>query len=102
MKGQATPSGMWLPGTRKDEGGSYFDDELAPADKAFADDAVSLVKHLNERPDHTVFVASLEDRDRMRKVFNHFKTIGAIGHHPSIKIDYGVPEGGIRIAEDRT
>jgi len=101
MQGKATPQGLWLPGQRKTEGGSFFDDELDTADAQFVKDTKSLVEQINEREDHVVFVASVEDRDQMRKVMNHFKKIKAIGRNVTIKIDYGIPDGGVRIGEDR-
>jgi len=99
--GMVTPDGLWLPGTRKAEGGSQFDDELSTAEEQFVKDTKSLVQQINERPDHVVFVGSAGDRDKMRQVFNHFYNIKAIGSRPTIKIDYGIPEGGIRFGEDR-
>jgi len=99
--GQVTPDGLWLPGERKREGGSQFDDELSTADAQFVTDTKDLVTQINERPDHVVWVASSEDREKMRKVFNHFRSIKAIGRIPTIKIDYGLPDGSIRIGEDR-
>ena len=101
MNGHVTPDGLWLPGERKRDGGSYFDDELGSAETVFKNMAKDLVQHLNERPDHIVFVGTSEDRARMREVFNWWVREGMIGHNPTIKIDYGVPEGGIRVAEDR-
>jgi len=101
QNGQVTPGGLWLPGQRKAEGGSQFDDELSTADAQFVKDTKSLVEQINEREDHVVFVGSVEDRDKMRQVMNHFLNIKAIGRNVTIKIDYGIPEGGVRVREDR-
>ena len=91
-----------LPNERKHEGGSHFDDELDLESKRMADlqaEGRRLVDHLRERPDHIVYVASIEDRDNMRAVFNFWFNAGILTHHPSIKIDYGVADGAIRITE---
>ena len=101
MTGKVTPDGLWLPNERKWDGGSQFDDELETADQMFVRETKELVAQINEREDHVVFVGSVEDRDSMRKVMNHFLAIKAIGRNVSIKIDYGIPEGGVRIGEDR-
>jgi len=101
QNGKVTPDGLWLPGQRKGEGGSYFDDELSTADAQFVKDTKSLVEQINEREDHVIFVASVEDRDKIRQVMNHFLKIKAIGRNVTIKIDYGIPDGGLRIGEDR-
>ena len=93
-----------LPQIRKTEGGSYFDDELMTEEevaKEYGMQVRQLLEHLNERPDHSVFVGSLEERDQMRTVFNHWKSEGAIAHNPTIRIDYGVGEGAIRVGDDR-
>jgi hypothetical protein len=92
------------PGARKTEGGSIFDDELgteAEAAKAYADAVEGLLTHLNQRPDHTVYVGSDEERTKMREVFNVWKMKGALLHNPNIRIDYGVPEGAIRVGDGR-
>lgn len=93
-----------MPTERKKDGGTHFDDELQTVDanrKALQAMYVEMVEHLRQRPDHTVFVASAEERDKMRAVFNHMFREKVIRHHPTIKIDYGVPDGTIRILEDR-
>ena len=99
MRGFATPSGMWLPGARKRDGGSYFDDELNLAEKVILEASEDLVKHINERPDHIVYVASAEERDKMRTVFNHWKATGRIGENPNIRIEYALTDGSIRVGE---
>ena len=101
MQGQITPEGMWLPGERKADGGSRFDDELETKDEVFVRETVDLVAQINEHHDNVVFVGSTEERDQMRKVMNHFLAIKAIGRNVTIKLDYGIPEGGVRIGEDR-
>jgi len=101
QNGQMTPGGLWLPGQRKTEGGSQFDDELSTADTQFVADTKSLVEQINQREDHVVFVASTEERDQMRQVLNHFLSIKAIGRNVTIKIDYGIPDGEVRIGESR-
>ena len=93
-----------LPTLRKEEGGSYFDDELeteAVVAKRYADDAKELLVHLNQRPDHSVYVGSEDERVQMRAVFNHWKREGALMHNPNIRIDYGVAEGAIRVGDGR-
>ena len=105
---------MWLPtqtherrvrpNARKLEGGSIFDDELGPEAeraKAYADAVQELLVHLNQRPDHTVFVGSTEERGKMREVFNHWNRKGVLSHNPDIKIDYGVPDGALRVGDGR-
>ena len=67
----------------------------------FVRETKDLVDQINEREDHVVFVASTEERDKMRQVMNHFLKIKAIGRNVTIKIDYGISEGGVRIGEDR-
>ena len=90
------------PDSRKREGGSYFDDELGTEEaqaKRLADEAKNLLNHLAQRPDHTVYVSSSEERTQMREVFNWWFREGALNHHPNIRIEYGVVEGAIRVAE---
>ena len=90
------------PTTRKVEGGSIFDDELATEESkasALAEQAKQLLVHLNQRPDHKVYVGSSEERNKMREVFNWWYKAGALTHHPDIRIEYGVVEGAIRVAE---
>jgi hypothetical protein len=90
------------PDSRKTEGGSTFDDELATEEskaKSLAEQARQLLIHLNQRPDHTVYVGSAEEREKMRDVFNWWKREGALNHNPNIRIEYGVPDGAIRVAE---
>ena len=90
------------PDSRKVEGGSIFDDELASEEvkaNALAEQARQLLIHLNQRPDHTVYVSSAEEREKMRGVFNWWKREGALTHNPNIRIEYGVPDGAIRVAE---
>jgi hypothetical protein len=102
-------SKLWLPPkvaptAPKKEGGTYFDDELqdrADYDRKLMDMARELVQHINHRPDHHVFVGSAEDREKMRSVFNWWRSEGVISHVPTIKIDYGVPEQTVRVAEPR-
>lgn len=97
-----TPPVMQVPDVRKDEGGSYFDDEMQTKEqvaRAYADKVRELLHHLNERPDHVVYVGSVEDRDELRQVFNSWKAQGGLGHHPNIRIDYGVAEGAIRVGD---
>ena len=90
------------PTVRKTEGGSHFDDELDLESSRHAKvqaEGARLVAHLRERPDHVVYVGSAEERDKMRSVFNVWFNAGALTHHPTIRIDYGVAEGAIRITE---
>lgn len=101
-------SGLWtpmdLPTAAKREGGSYFDDEMHTKEEtatAMRMDVQRLLNHLNTRPDHTVYVASAESRDQLRKVFNWWKREGALGHNPNIRIDYGIVEGAIRVGDGR-
>ena len=99
------PDARVLPDVGKADGGSYFDDELETKeehDAKFKAAVVEMVKHLNQRPDHVVFVASADERAKMRAVFNSLKDGGLINHWPTVKIDYGVPDGTIRIDEDRS
>ena len=58
-----------------------------------------LLHHLNQRPDHVVYVDSPKSRDEMRQVFNWWKKEGALRHNPDIKIEYALQEGSIRVAE---
>jgi len=86
------------------EGGTYFDDELldAKVERAkLVKMAGEMAAHINERPDHVVYVGSSKDRTEMREVFNWWKKEGIINHNPNIRIEYGVPEGAVRVAEDR-
>jgi len=104
---------MWLPETferrerpdlRKKDGGSWFDDELATEEQKANELAMAareLMIHLAQRPDHVVYVGSVEERDKMRVVFNSWKMQGVLSHNPNIKIDYGVAEGALRVGEDR-
>ena len=92
-----------LPTERKKEGGSTFDDEILLTVTHRAEllkQSGKLAASLNERHDRVVLVGSAEDRTNMRAVFNWWKENGIIGHWPTVKIDYGVPEGTIRIRED--
>ncbi len=98
MKGMVTGNGLWLPTTRKKEGGSYFDDELTDAQKALVKEASELVAHINARPDHMIYVSSTAEREKMRSVLDWFVSDGMIGHKPKIKIEYGLPEGQVRVA----
>ncbi len=91
-----------LPDVRKAEGGSLFDDELptkASVEMEFATMTRELVSHLNTRPDHVVYVASPEERDQIRKLFNFWKRSGIIGHNPNIRVEYGVSDGHLRVGE---
>jgi len=95
---------MKSPTERKKDGGSYFDDELetqAESDAKFTIQMEELVAHLRARPDHEVYVGGSEERDQLRKVFNHWKQTGVISHNPNIRIDYGVADGAIRIGDGR-
>jgi len=97
-----TPERLWLPPTRKQEGGTYFDDELTPQEvlaKQKAAEVVELLTHLNTRPDHIVYVGSTKEREQMRDVFNWWRREGALGHHPTIKIDWGIMDGSIRVGD---
>jgi hypothetical protein len=90
------------PTVGKREGGSIFDDELgteAQAARAYANAVQELLTHLNQRPDHTVYVGSEEERGKLRQVFNHWKKKGVLLHNPNIRIEYGVAEGAIRVGE---
>lgn len=102
------PSARRLPDAGKHakggDAGTYFDDELGSEEahrKALQAMYAEMTQHLIARPDHVVYVGSSDDRHKMRQVFNHMFNEGVIGHHPTIKIDYGVPDGTIRVMEDR-
>ncbi len=99
-----SPGGVVLPTAGKKEGGSHFDDELQTAQSKtneFWEEMARLIDHLNQRPDHDVYVGSAEERGKLRSVFNHWKRQGKLGHNPNIRIDYGVQEGGIRVGDGR-
>ncbi len=98
MQGYQTATGLWLPGERKREGGTWFDDELDTARRAIMKAAADMIRHINERPDHVVYVSCQEDREMMRSVLDWFKNEGMIGHKPPVKIEYGLPEGQARVA----
>jgi len=92
------------PAERKLEGGSTFDDELESeqlANKRFSDEMIRLVEHIQQRPDHTVYVGSANERGKMREVLNDWKKRGWISHQPNIRIDYGIPDGAIRVGDGR-
>jgi hypothetical protein len=98
------PSAKVLPTERKQDGGSYFDDELQSKQEhsaQFITAAKELLKHVQQRPDHIVYVGTAEDRGKMRAVFNSWREHKLVAQVPTIKIDYGIPEGTIRIDEDR-
>ena len=89
------------PTERKAEGGSQFDDELETAEAKQARieaEAMELMSHINARPDHNVYVSSHDEREKMRDVFKLWRHKGYIRGVPKIKIEYGVPAGGIRVA----
>ena len=91
-----------MPTERHDEGGSYFDDQLddtSSMQTRVAKDMATLIDHLQKRPDHTVYVGSSEDRDKLRQVMNWWFMEGMLTHHPNIRIEYGVADGSIRVAE---
>ena len=98
---------LWTPGhvaptERKRDGGSHFDDELettANKQKVVQAEYKDMVAHLNQRPDHKVYVGGTKEREELRQVFNHMFKVGVISRHPDIRIEYGVPDGQIRIAE---
>ena len=98
MQGRVTGNGMWLPGTAKRDGGTWFDDELEPAQRALVKATAELVAHINERPDHVVYVASQADREKMRRVLDWFVDDGMIGRKPQVKIEYGLKDGTVRVA----
>ena len=90
------------PTTRNREGGSQFDDELGlerVAEAKLLAAREELIDHLNKRPDHIVYVASVDEREKMRTVFNAWHQWNVINHNPTIRIDYGVADGAIRVAE---
>lgn len=93
---------MDVPTVRKAEGGSYFDDEIQTKEqvaKAFSDQVKALLVHLNTRRDHVIYVGSVTDRDNFRHVCNWWVREGALARNPTIKIDYGVQAGAIRVGE---
>lgn len=93
------------PTERKPDGGTWFDDELTPEKEFRAElmkQAAEMINHIHERPDHVVFVGTIEDRAQLRQVFNFWKARGILERNPDIKIDYGVPVGTVRIDEDRS
>ena len=98
MDGHVTGNGLWLPHVPKRDGGTWFDDELEPAQKALVKATAELVAHINERPDHAVYVSSRTDREKMRRVLDWFAADGMIGRKPEIKIEYGLPDGAVRVA----
>ena len=90
------------PSTRKKEGGSQFDDEMGlerHAEAKVEAARLELIDHLNKRPDHIVYVASVDEREKMRLVFNSWFQWKIISHNPTIKIEYAVQEGAIRVSE---
>ena len=97
-----TPPRKVTPDKRHAEGGSMFDDQMEnvmDVKKRVAQDMARLVDHLQQRPDHTVYVGGAEDRMKLRAVFNSWYMNGMLNHHPNIRIEYGVPDGAIRVAE---
>ncbi len=98
MQGHQTMSGLWLPGERKRDGGTYFDDELTTAQRALVDETVDLVNHINQRPDHVLYVSSTGDREKMRAVIDWMLKDKLIGRKPKIKIEYGLRDGEVRMA----
>ena len=91
-----------IPDERKPEGGSYFDDEMQNKQEIathLGNQVRELLLHLNERPDHVVYVGSTEKRTEMRTVFNSWNQQGALSHNPDIRIDYGVPDNQIRVGD---
>ena len=96
--------GLVLPKAAKAGGGSYFDDELQTRQahsEEFWVEMNRLVDHVAQRPDHEIFVGSIKDRTQMREVLNHWRRKGMINHNPKSRIDYGVPEGTIRVGDGR-
>ena len=97
---------LWTPGhvaptEQKRDGGSHFDDELETRDhrdKTVESEYRDMVEHLNQRPDHKVYVGGTKEREELRQVFNHMFKEGVISRHPDIRIEYGVETGAIRIA----
>ncbi len=99
-----TEGGVILPGTRKAEGGTHFDDELESKEAhaaKFYKDISRLIDHVNERPDHIIYVGSDDERGKLRLVFNEWVQQKLIAHHPTIQIDYGVANGAIRVGDGR-
>ena len=98
-----TPPGAKVaPDKAKWDGGSYFDDELEDKSKHQAElkkEYDRMVEHLQQRPDHTVYVGDTKTRTELRAVFNHMYQQNILSYHPNIRIDYGVREGAIRITE---
>ena len=91
-----------MPDQRHKEGGSMFDDQMEDTtvmQKRIVEEAARLLDHLQKRPDHTVYVSSADERGKMRMVFNEWFKSGALTHHPNIRIEYGVADGAIRVAE---
>ena len=93
---------LFFVATGLGDGSHAFSATKEEHDAKFKAAVVEMVKHLNQRPDHVVFVASADERAKMRAVFNSLKDGGLINHWPTVKIDYGVPDGTIRIDEDRS
>ena len=90
------------PTERKWDGGSQFDDEMELeriAETKLLNARDELIDHLNKRPDHIVYVASVDEREKMRLVFNSWFQWKVIRHNPTIKIEYGVADGAIRVSE---
>ncbi len=99
-----TEGGVILPTQRKAEGGTHFDDELETKEhraKAYAEAVTGLPDHLAQRPDHIVYVGSGDERTKLREVFNWWYKHGALTYHPTIRIDYGVADGAIRVGDGR-
>ncbi len=97
-----TPPVMQIPDERKKDGGSFFDDEMQTKEAvalAYRKQVEDLLVHLNARPDHVVYVGSVEDRSNIRAVFNWWVREGALQTNPNIRIDYGVQDGAIRVGE---
>jgi len=85
-----TPTQM--PTEQKVEGGSHFDDELMTQEQQrniIQDEMIRLVEHLNQRPDHVVYVGDTETRTELRAVFNWWKREGVLAHNPNIRIGDG-------------
>jgi alkylhydroperoxidase family enzyme len=98
MQGHRTTQGLWLPGERKRDGGTWFDDELDTEQRALVNATAELVRHINQRPDHVVYVSSTSDREKMRAVFDWMLNDKLIGRKPKIKIEYGLRDGEVRVA----
>lgn len=91
-----------MPTERKREGGSHFDDEMVDTETVRQQvmiDMARLIDHINKRRDHTVYVSGAEEREQLRQVFNSWYMNSMIDHHPNIRIEYGVKQGSIRVAE---